>query len=143
MTQLDFYILTVDYPGDRYQFACRLTEKAYGQGHRIYLHAGSMGEVQHLDRLLWTFRDGSFVPHGQLGEADPRLTPVLLGCQRDPTGEEDVLINLTPEVPDFFSRFQRVAEIIDSDPERRRTGRERFRHYREGGYPLRTHELSQ
>jgi len=143
MTRLDFYILKAPYPGDRYQFACRLTAKVYGQGHRIYLHADSDGEIRHLDRLLWTFRDGSFVPHGLLGEADPRLTPVLLGSRRDPAGEDEVLINIAPEVPDFFSRFQRVAEIVDADPERLRAGRERFRFYRERGYPLRTHELSQ
>jgi len=143
MTQLDFYILKAPYPGDRYQFACRLTEKVYGLGRRVYLHAGSDGEARHLDRLLWTFRDGSFVPHGLLGNADPRLTPVLLGSGRDPTGEDDVLINIAPEVPAFFSRFQRVAEIVDGDPERLRADRARFRFYRERNHPVHTHELRQ
>ena len=141
MTELDFYILAPEYPGDRWQFACRLAEKAYAQGRRVYLHAGSDGELRHLDRLLWTFRDGSFVPHGLFGESDARFTPVLLGSEQDPQPEEDVLINLAPAVPAFFSRFQRLTEVLDGDPEIRRAGRERFRFYRDRGYPLNTHEL--
>jgi DNA polymerase III subunit chi len=141
MTRLDFYILSSDYSGDRWQFACRLAEKAYAQGHRVYLHSGSDGEARYLDRLLWTFRDSSFVPHGLLGEADAALNPVLLGSGVDPLGEDDVLINCSREVPAFFERFQRVAEIVDGDPQVRRTGRERFRFYRDRGCPLETHEL--
>ena len=30
--------------------------------------------------------------------------------------EHDVLINLASEVPVFFSRFERVAEVIDKEP---------------------------
>ena len=141
MTRVDFYILSPQMPGDRYLLACRLTDKAYGQGHRIYLHTGSDGEIRHLDRLLWTFRDQSFIPHGLIGEADSGLTPVLLGAGQVPVGEEDVLINLAADVPDFFSRFARVVEIIDTDPDVRRFGRIRFRCYRDRGYSITTHEL--
>ncbi len=143
MTRIDFYILSEQARGNRYQFACRLVDKIYGQGRRVYIHAGSDAEVHHLDRLLWTFREQSFIPHGRLGDADLELTPVLLGWQRDPQHEEDVLINFAPEVPEFFSRFDRVAEIMDSDPEVRRAGRARFRFYRDRGYPLENHKISQ
>ena len=143
MTRVDFYILTEQARCDRYQFACRLVDKVCGQGRRVYIQAGSDAEVRHLDRLLWTFREQSFIPHCRAGDADPELTPVLLGWQGDPQHEDDVLINLAPEVPEFFSRFDRVAEIMDSDPEVRRAGRERFRFYRDRGYPLKDHEISQ
>ncbi len=143
MTRVDFYILSEQARSNRYQFACRLVEKICGQDRRVYIHAGSDAEVHHLDRLLWTFREQSFIPHGRLGDADPELTPVLLGWQREPQHEDDVLINLAPEVPEFFSRFDRVAEIMDSDPEVRRAGRERFRFYRDRGYPLQDHKISQ
>ena len=142
MTRVDFYILAQQARGDRYQYACRLVEKVYGLGRKAYIHAGSDAEARHLDRLLWTFRDQSFVPHGRVEEADRELTPVLLGWQGDPLGEEDVLINLAPEVPGFFSRFDRVVEIMDSDPEVRRAGRERYRFYRDRGYPLENHEIN-
>ena len=142
MTQVDFYIISPQMPDDRYQFTCRLVDKVYGQGHRIYIHTGSDGEVRHLDRLLWTFRDQSFIPHGPAESADPELTPVLLGSGEAPEQEDDVLINLAAEVPEFFSRFGRIAEIIDSDPEVKRVGRTRFRFYKDRGYPLKTHQLT-
>jgi DNA polymerase-3 subunit chi len=143
MTQVDFYILGETARANRYQFTCRLTEKIYLQGLRVYIHLGSTEDLRHLDRLLWTFRDGSFIPHGILGNADANVTPVLLGAGEQAGAEDSVLINLAPAVPDFFSRFARVAEIIDQDPQVRQAGRARFRFYRDRGYPLDTHEMVQ
>lgn len=143
MTQVDFYILSERMRGDRYGIACRIADKAYKQGRRVYIHTQSDGELRHLDRLLWTFREQSFVPHGLIGDADPQTTPVLLGCGRDPEQEDDVLINLAAEVPGFFSRFARVSEVIDRDAQVKAAGRVRYRFYKERGYPLETHELNQ
>lgn len=95
-----------------------------------------------MDRLLWTFREGSFVPHGLNDQANSELTPILIGCGDAPGKEDDVLINLAPEVPSFFSRFERVAELIDQDQEVRTTGRKRYCFYRDRGYPLYSHDLS-
>ncbi len=78
MTQVDFYILKSD-AGNRHGFACRLADKVYEQGRRIYIHAGSQAEAELLDRLLWTFRENSFIPHGIAGQTDPAVTPVLVG----------------------------------------------------------------
>jgi len=142
MTQVDFYLLKSNVPRGRWTLACRLAEKAYGQGRRVYLHTGSGAESQSLDQLLWTFRDGSFVPHGLVGQADPQQTPVLVGHSQAPESEHDVLINLASEVPAFFSRFERVAEPLDQDPSSLGAGRARFRFYRDRGYPLQHHELS-
>jgi DNA polymerase-3 subunit chi len=140
VTQVDFYVLE-DGGGDRLRFTCRLVDKAYGQGRRVYIHAGSDAELQQLDRLLWTFRDQSFIPHGPVDRADTAFTPVLLGRGEPPQGEDDVLINLAAEVPGFFSRFQRVAEIVDTDEQVRQAARDRYRYYQERGYPLDTHRM--
>ena len=142
MTQVDFYVLPEGSREDRHQFTCRLANKAYGQGRRVYVHLGSEGDARRLDALLWTFREQSFVPHGLLGECDAGVTPVLLGWDGDPAGEDEVLINLRAEIPPFFSRFERVAEILDASAQVRSAGRERYRFYKDRGYPLDTHELS-
>lgn len=140
MTLIDFYILGQNSSSNRYNFACRLVEKIYKQGRRVFIHTASPDELRHMDRLLWTFRDGSFIPHGPREKANP-TTPVIIGCDQDMVGEEtDVLVNLAAEVPGFFSRFERVAEIIDQDAQHRASGRERFRYYRDRGYELTTHE---
>ena len=141
MTRVDFYVLGEQFRGDASTLACRLAEKAWLQGRRVYLHTGSPAETEQLDRLLWTFREGSFVPHGANGKVSPGLNPVLVGHDDQGGEEHDVLINLAPEVPHFFSRFDRVAELIEQAPEKRKQGRVRYAFYRDRGYPLQTHSL--
>ena len=143
MTQIDFYLLAGSDPQARERLACRLAEKIYKMDLRLYIHTAGPAHSQQLDELLWTFRAGSFVPH-ELDEAQAEGEPqvaVRIGHHEECAAAADVLINLAPQVPLFFSRFPRVAEIVDQDPERRRQGRERYRFYRDRGYPLKTHEL--
>jgi len=142
LTRIDFYVLEDGARDNRYTLACRLTDKIFREGHRVYLHTASEDEARHMDRLLWTFRDQSFVPHGLTGRTGSELTRVLIGWTPPPDGEDDVLINLAREVPSFFSRFSRVAEPLDSDPAVREAGRERFRFYRARGYPLHSHSIA-
>lgn len=143
MTTIVFYILGENAKSDRYSFACRLVEKIWSQGRRIYLHTNSSQDSKNLDRLLWTFRQNSFIPHGILGEADLKLNSVLIGNGLDAGDEHDVLINLATEVPDFFNRFERVAEAIENSQEEKRLGRNRYRFYRDQGYFLETHKIEQ
>ncbi len=70
------------------------------------------------------------------------MEPVMIGHDQQPPEETwDVMVNLAILVPEFFSRYQRVVEVVDGNEQRRSQGRERFRFYRERGYELRTHNL--
>ncbi|MBF0255321.1 MAG: DNA polymerase III subunit chi, partial [Gammaproteobacteria bacterium] len=129
MTDIAFYVLKPQAQGDRFSLACRLIDKAYGQGRRVLAYTDSADDSQRLDRLLWCFRDQSFIPHGLLGRIDSQLPPVLISHQDDPAAESDVLINLSRRQPPFFNRFQRLAELIDRDPEVISNGRQRYRQY--------------
>ena len=141
MTQVDFYVLPGDTEQQREQFACRLADKAYRLGHRVFIHTESAEQTRHLDELLWTFQQGSFVPHSTHHEAGDAPPPVLLGHDVEPDAGSQVLINLAGDVPLFFSRFERVAELINDDAGIRQQGRKRYGFYKERGYPLRTHEI--
>ncbi len=144
MTRVDFYILDGAITGDGQRTACRIAEKAYRLGQKIFLHTNSAHSAAALDEFLWTFRDGSFVPHALLGSEAATDSPVVIGQGQEPDpSHRDVLINLGDEVPLFFSRFERVAEIVAGDEATRARARERFRFYRDRGYPLNTHELGQ
>jgi DNA polymerase-3 subunit chi len=139
MTQVDFYILQDTAPQERYRLACRIIDKAYGLGHRIHIHADSLELLQQLDDLLWTFRDRSFIPH-EIDPDEPDSVPVTLGNQWLPE-HADVLVNLANEVPESFSRFERVVEIITQEGENRESGRARYRFYRERGYTPTHHQI--
>ena len=142
MTKVDFYILEQHHHEARQRFACRLAEKAWQQGNRVYIHTESAEQSQRLDDLLWTFRTGSFIPHSLDGENRPDEVAIHIGHQEEPQHHEQVLINLAPEVPLFFSRFERVADLVDQNEETRKQGRQRFRFYRDRGYPLNNHTIS-
>lgn len=142
MTNVKFYILPDERPDGRELLACRLIEKTVKLGHRIFVHTPSPAEAQRFDDLLWTFRDGSFIPHGRFPQdEDDRRLKVLIGHDTAPDRSNDILINLTGSVPEFFSRFQRVVEVIDNSDEQRLAGRERYKFYRDRGYELETHNI--
>ena len=142
MTQVDFYILQSQADGDRFQLACRIAEKARRAGHRVVIHTPVEAERRHLDGLLWTLWEQSFIPHGLLGKDDPAMNPILIGDGSLDVEQHQILINLAAEVPAFFSRFERLIECVDHDEEVRTASRQRFRFYREHGYPLNTHEVA-
>ena len=150
MTQVDFYILGTSSNDSLLRLACRITEKAIQKKMHVYMHTGGEADTRSLDEMLWTFSQSSFIPH-RVVTAQPASTngePVLIGqhdlTEAEPTEPQvrqrwDLLINLTAEVPEFFSRYDRVAEVIDADPARRETGRNRYRFYKDRGYELKTH----
>ena len=143
MTRIDFYVLQEKKPNNRYLFACRLIEKAYKQGHRVLLHVSDEQQAELMDDLLWTWRQGSFIPHEPLQSKSRTETPVVINHFPDTdTGMHDVLINLADEIPLFFSQFERVAEVVDQDEQNRQSARQRYRFYQERGYPLQSHDIN-
>jgi DNA polymerase-3 subunit chi len=141
MTQVDFYILKDSQPAAQALLTCRLSEKAFKQGHQVFINTASGQQLKQLDDMLWTFRDGSFLPHGVYEDNADSTHPVLLGHDVEPDGPSDVLVNLSNEVPAFFSRFNRVAELVGGDETQRAAARERYRFYKDRGYTLNTHNL--
>jgi DNA polymerase-3 subunit chi len=143
MTRIDFYVLPTSDAQNRRLLACRLAEKAYRQGMKIYLHTASEEEDRIMDDLLWTFRQGSFVPHERetVPEAQRQDVAVVIGHTAPPDDIRDLFINLSQETPRSFERFERMAELVDQDESLRQQGRRRYRIYQEQGHPLATHRL--
>ncbi len=143
MTRVDFYILE-ESRHDRLRLACHLAEKAYLSNLTVYVHAASAAQAAQVDKLLWVFRDGSFVPHRCLDRsvaAEKCVEQVVIGRGEDSQKHHGMLINLASEVPEIFSRFDRVAELVGRGEETRANGRQRFRFYRDRGYSLNTHRM--
>jgi DNA polymerase-3 subunit chi len=138
---VSFYVLAAQEPGARCNFACKLTEKAYKLGQRIHLCTTDDSEAETLDRMLWTFRQGSFIPHQRLDAARAPNAPVTISSGSDAPPPVDLLINLADEVPAFYGQFARIAEIIDGSAECREAGRSRHRFYRQHGLEPETHQI--
>jgi DNA polymerase-3 subunit chi len=164
MTRVDFYVLKDGSRGDRFGLTCRLVERIYNsasassprprgpaierrsglrEAPRVLIHCPEPQQARHLDRLLWSFREESFLPHGLVGETNAELTPILISGDGQPDHEDQVLINLGAgkEAPPFFSRFERLCEPLDHDAAVRAAGRKRYLYYRDCGYPLHHHPV--
>jgi DNA polymerase-3 subunit chi len=140
--RVDFYLSEESGEGARLRLACRVAEKAYLAKQKVVMFSDDATLLPRLDELLWTFGDGSFVPHDIVSrEGAPAEAPVLLTSGPLPTGTADVLINLGSGVPPFFEKFGRVAEFLDARPDVRAAGRERFKSYRAKSIEPQTHNV--
>ncbi|MBT5702731.1 MAG: DNA polymerase III subunit chi [Pseudomonadales bacterium] len=136
MTRIDFYQTS----GDEHAFACRLIDLVYRKGHRIYVHTATEEQAKILNEQLWTFKEDSYVPHSLHSEAID--VPIKIGFDHEPEEHQDVLINLSGQIPHFFSRFDRVAEVVPVDQNSRKSARENYAYYKERGYVLNYHEIN-
>lgn len=143
MTKIDFYLLDAN-GQDKSRFACRLAQKAFKQGCQIYIYSDDQSLVNKMDNLLWTFQQGSFLPHRIHKDANQESKtpePIVIGTTTPPDSVHDVLINLASISPDFFSSFDRVAEIVNNDESDKLDARKRYQFYRDRGYELETHNI--
>ncbi|SDL25222.1 DNA polymerase III, chi subunit [Modicisalibacter muralis] len=143
MTQIDFYILPDTTIEARLDFACRLVETIYRKGHGLHVHAENEQQAREFDERLWTFRPDSYVPHALI-DASETPTPVTIGWDEPPTPQapgSQAMLNLHPEIPEWFSRFERVAEIINQHQDVLASKRDCWQTYKRRGYPVRAHHL--
>jgi DNA polymerase-3 subunit chi len=140
--RVDFYVSAEAGAEVRARLACRIAEKAYVAKQQVVVLLEDADALRRFDELLWTFGDGSFVPHDVVGAGGACEAPVALTTGALPATHADVLVNLSGGVPPFFEKFARVAEFLDARPEVRAAGRERFRTYRASSIEPQTHNIS-
>lgn len=136
MTQIEFYSVDSSEIKTPYNHVCEVIARAYRKGQRVFVHTENRQLAEKIDELLWSGDKKSFLPH-QLAEQDPdNQAPIEIGYGQEPRIQPDVLINLAHQVPDFFSRFNWVFEYAYGDEDNKQHARERYRFYKQRGYPL-------
>ena len=139
MTLVGFYVVQTSDPSQRLRVAARLADKAFQRGHRIFINATDEAQATALNELLWSFRPASFLPHGLHGQEHSET--IAIGWGQEPDNHNDLLINLQLEIPPFFSRFARVAEVVTQEPDSLAALRKSWTFYKERGYQLEKHDL--
>ncbi len=139
MTKVDFYTGSAD----KLRTACQLSHKAMQHGLRTVISLPDAASLDALDRLLWQYPDTAFIPHCRSDEGDAVKMPVVLSCDNDKFPHHELLISLHNECVPFFSRFERLIEIVGTSETESRQGRERYKFYRDRGYELRHFDLTQ
>jgi DNA polymerase-3 subunit chi len=137
VTKVDFYTGSTD----KLRTACQLSHKAMQNGLRVLLHTPDETTTGALDKLLWHYPATAFIPHCRSHEAAANDMPVVLGHQEETFPHSELLISLHTTCLSFFSRFERLIEIVGEDAEDARLGRERYKFYKDRGYEMRHFDL--
>ncbi len=111
MTRVDFHFNAEN----RLQYCCRLIRKIYRAGQKVVVFDNNPAHLAKLDQTLWTFSQLDFIPHVMAGSREAPETPVLLAGEPVEFPHHDVLVNLSPNPPEFFSRFERLIEVVGTD----------------------------
>lgn len=136
MTRIDFHSNVPQ----KIAYVCRLVRKARTAGTQIVLRARDRAELQQLDQALWSFSEQDFLPHVTAGDPLAAQTAIILTDSDEvELPHHQVLINLSGQTPANFARFERMLEIISADDADKAAGRDRYRFYKERGYPLSHH----
>ncbi len=138
MTQIDFYF----HVENKLHTACALSAKACGHGLRVLAFCADPEASHKFSRALWTTPAISFIPHCTPNDRLAAVTPVIIDHDGTHLLHDQVLLNLRPDWPPFFSRFQRLIEIVSLAEDDRELARNRFKFYRDRGYAFRSHDMS-
>ncbi|MFI4918751.1 MAG: DNA polymerase III subunit chi [Legionellales bacterium] len=141
LIRVDFYLVASTEPDAHWLVACRLIEKVYSMGHKIYVHCNNQQDAENLDELLWTFRDDSFIPHNLQGEGPEPPPPVQIGHGNSPRGFNDVLLNMAADIPPFHTKFRRILEVVSYLEAEKEQSRIHYKYYKSRDYDLQTHAI--
>jgi len=128
MTYIQFYILASDKIEDRWHYTQRLVSQTLRSGKSVHIHTACSQDTRALIERL----------ESNASDADEL---VFVDHKGEPEADRQVLINLSEEVPHFFSSFETTLEVIHAEPKAKAVGRERYRYYQDRGYPLRHQEI--
>ena len=95
----------------------RLLERASGQGHRIVIRAASPERVEHLNALLWTYDDASFLPHGSGRDGNPAAQPIWLSDGAENPNGATILFLVDGVEAEEMAEFARCIDMFDGNDE--------------------------
>jgi DNA polymerase-3 subunit chi len=134
MTAIGFYHL-LSTPMER--ALPRLLERACASGHRVVVRAASPERVEHLNAVLWTFGEATFLPHGSARDGNAAMQPIWLTHLAENPNGASMIVLLDGLEPKDLGHFARCADVFDgNDVDAVEAARNRWRRARETGHNL-------
>jgi len=114
MTEIGFYHLRTT----RLDRALpKLLERALAEKHRVVVLAGSPERVDHLDDLLWTYDEASFLPHGTARDGNAEAQPVWLTAEDENPNHATMLVLVDGARSARLAEYSRCCDIFDGNDE--------------------------
>ena len=145
--QFDFYILQST---EQLRFTCRLLYKAYHQGYKAIVFCPNDATAQEFDRMLWTFKDISFIPHQITTTTNEfEQTPIsiwqdtLEAINVELSDYFDLTIILTPELSPDKINCARVACVVPNQEDWKQTARNYFKLLKQHTDDVQVHKMNE
>ncbi|MCX8100550.1 MAG: DNA polymerase III subunit chi [Geminicoccaceae bacterium] len=134
MSEIGFYHLTRSRLD---QALPRLLEKVLESGRRAVVRVAEEARLEALDRALWTYEQGSFLPHGTAADGMAERQPIWLTTGTDRPNGASVLVLVGEAAEDGLQGYERVLVPFEGDdPGSVERARERWRRWRAAGHRL-------
>jgi DNA polymerase-3 subunit chi len=114
MTEIGFYHLQRT-PLER--ALPKLLERGLAAGFRVLVLAGSAARVAHLDAVLWTYDEASFLPHGSRSDGQAERQPILLSDVEENLNAADMLVLTDGAGSDRLAEYRRCLDLFDGNDE--------------------------
>ncbi|HEX3861943.1 MAG TPA: DNA polymerase III subunit chi [Stellaceae bacterium] len=115
----------------------RLLERARAQELRIVVRAGSAERVEHLNALLWTYDEASFLAHGSSRDGNAAAQPIWLSHREENPNGATVLFLVDGVEAGDTTGFTRCLDLFDgNDPDAVAAARHRWRAAQAAGHTL-------
>ena len=121
---------------EKARFLCELSEEGLAAGRRVLVIVQDDNQGVTLDRFMWSWQKGAFIPHAyDNGAVECIDEPVVITTKEENPNGAELLIMGKPCSLEFIRRFRQVfdfAEIFDD--QLADASRTRFAKYREAGF---------
>lgn len=99
--------------------------------------ASSSERVEHLNQLLWTYDEASFLPHGSTRDGNADRQPIFLTASESNPNGATMLVLVDGAQSSTIESYQRVCDMFDGNDEAAvEDARQRWRIAKAAGHTL-------
>lgn len=140
MKQADFYILPCIDDDGKFDFLGKLLTRIIGAGHQVYLCCDDKYSAEKTGDALWQFNSTSFLANTTPDQ--PLIAPITIGWDVTHNPQHlDVMVNYSQTIPEGAANFERVVELVTSEPDSLPRSRERYKIYKEQGFAIKNNDM--
>lgn len=135
MTQVEFVKLKRP---EKAKHLCDLADQFFQVGEKILITVDDDNQAVTLDRFMWTWQKGAFIPHAyHNGAVDCLDESIIIEIAECNPHDAEVLIMGRPCSLDFIRQFRQVIDFAEVyDQQLAAEARLRYARYREAGFAV-------
>lgn len=136
-TQIDFYTNVANVA----LFSAQLAATVYKKKSRLLILFEDAPAMTAFGVKLWGITPTAFIPNCLVDDAVALETPIWLTTQLPVENSPDVLLNLSAQLPPKMQKFNRILEIVGTDPASLSFARNRYKYYKDQGFLIIHHDM--